>query len=56
VVGANGYPYAIETADAVAVISQEDRQRFYALFQRWGEDKGLPITQARKALSKLARR
>lgn len=56
VVGANGYPYAIETADAVSVISQEDRQRFYALFQRWGDDKGLPVTQARKALSKLARR
>ncbi|MFN8488676.1 MAG: DNA double-strand break repair nuclease NurA [Caldilineaceae bacterium] len=56
VVGANGYPYAIETADAVAVISQEDRQRFYTLFQRWGEDRGLQVTQARKALSKLGRR
>ena len=56
VVGANGYPYAIETADAVAVISQEDRQRFYALFQRWGEDRGLQVTQSRKALSKLGRR
>lgn len=56
IVGANGYPYVIETADAVAVISQEDRQRFYALFQRWGEDKGLQITQARKALSKQGRR
>ncbi len=56
VVGASGYPYAIETADAVAVISLEDRQRFYALFQRWGEEQGLAVTQAHKALSKQARR
>lgn len=56
VVGAGGYPYAIETADAVSVISQEDRQRFYALFQRWGEEQGLAVTQAHKALSKQARR
>ena len=56
VVGANGYPYAIETADALAVISHADRQHFYALFQRWGEGKGLHFTQARKALSKQGRR
>jgi hypothetical protein len=56
VVGASGYPYAIETADAVAVISQEDLQRFYALFQRWGEEQGFTVTQAHKAVSKQARR
>ncbi len=51
-----GYPYAIETADALAVISQEDRQRFYALFQQFVLQEGLPFTQARKALSKRLRR
>lgn len=55
VVGA-GYPYAIETADALAVISQQDRQHFYALFQQFAAGVGLPLTQARKATSKQARR
>ncbi|NJN83833.1 MAG: DNA double-strand break repair nuclease NurA [Caldilineaceae bacterium] len=55
VVGA-GYPYAVETADALAVISQQDRQRFYALFQQFAERNGLPLTQARKSLSKQSRR
>lgn len=51
-----GYPYAIETADALAVISQQDRQRFYALFEQFAQRTGLPLTQARKALSKQIRR
>lgn len=51
-----GYPYVIETADALAVITMEDRQRFYAFFQQFAEQAGLPFTQARKALSKLGRR
>ncbi|MEZ4834441.1 MAG: hypothetical protein R2873_21040 [Caldilineaceae bacterium] len=28
-------PHVIETADAVAVISQQDRERFYRLFQQF---------------------
>lgn len=52
----NGYPYAVETADAVAVISQQDRQRFYALYQQFVEHEGLALQQTRKALSKQGRR
>jgi hypothetical protein len=55
VVGA-GYPYAVETADAVAIITQQDRQRFYALWQQFMEREGIPLTLARKAGSKLGRR
>jgi hypothetical protein len=52
----NGYPYAVETADAVAVISMQDRQRFYALYQQFVEREGLDLQQTRKAQSKLSRR
>ncbi len=51
-----GYPYAIETADALAVISQQDRRRFYGLFQRFLENEALPFRQTRKAQSKRTRR
>lgn len=49
-----GYPYAIETADALAVISHRDRERFYTLVQQSYPE--INLTQARKATSKLARR
>jgi len=52
----NGYPYAVETADAVAVISMQDRQRFYALYQQFIEREGLTLQQTRKSQSKLSRR
>lgn len=52
----SGYPYVVETADAVAVITQQDRQRFYALWQQFMEKEGIPLTMARKAGSKLGRR
>ncbi len=52
----NGYPYAVETADAVAVISQQDRQRFYALYQQFIQQEGAAMQQTRKALSKQGRR
>ncbi len=51
-----GYPYAIETADAAAVISMADRERFYGLFQQFLQDQKLPFTQSRKARSKMGRR
>ncbi|HOG47703.1 MAG TPA: DNA double-strand break repair nuclease NurA [Anaerolineae bacterium] len=52
----NGYPYAIETADAVAVITMQDRERFCAAFQRFAAQEGLPLRFSRKAGSKLGRR
>jgi len=52
----NGYPYAVETADAVAVITMQDRERFFAAFQRFAAREGLPLRFSRKAGSKLGRR
>ena len=52
----NGYPYPIEAADAVAVITTEDRARFYRLFQEFAEREGLPFGFSRKVLSKSRRR
>jgi len=52
----NGYPYAAETADAVAVITVQDRERFYRVFQEFSEKNGLPLRFSRKAVSKRGRR
>lgn len=52
----NGYPYAAETADAAAVITMQDRERFYRLFQEFAEKEGLPLRFSRKAVSKYRRR
>lgn len=51
-----GYPYAVETADALAVISAQDRQRFYGIFEQFVRQAGLALVQTRKAASKTARR
>jgi NurA domain len=56
VIAGNGYPYAIETADAVAVITQQDRLEFYAHFQEFMERQGMDFTFSRKAVSKSRRR
>lgn len=55
IVGA-GYPYAIETADATAVIQHADRERFLALVEQFAAREGLPFRQTRKAASKGTRR
>ncbi len=52
----NGYPYAIETADAVAVISMQDRQEFFRLFQEFALRNDLGLSFSSKALSKSRRR
>ncbi len=52
----NGYPYAIETADAVAVISLRDREEFYHLFQDFAARNDLGLSFSSKALSKSRRR
>jgi hypothetical protein len=56
VIAGGGYPYCLEAADAVAVISAPDRARFYALFQEFAAREGLGFTFSRKAASKSRRR
>jgi hypothetical protein len=51
-----GYPYAIETADAVAVISMQDREHFYRVLQEFAQENRLSWSYSRKALSKRGRR
>jgi len=51
-----GYPYALETADGVAVLTNQDRQQFYGLFQKFSQQEGLPLRFSRKAISKQRRR
>jgi hypothetical protein len=51
-----GYPYCVETADALAVISQADRARFYQLFEQFARQSKLTLVLTRKAASKIARR
>ncbi len=56
VIAGTGYPYPIEAADAVAVISAPDRAQFYALFQEFAERENIHFSFSRKALSKSRRR
>lgn len=51
-----GYPYAIETADAMAVITAQDRERFYRAFQEFAASLGTRLRYGRKAYSKRQRR
>lgn len=55
-IAGNGYPYAIETADAVAVISMQDRQEFYGQFQDFMLRQGMKCTFSTKSASKGRRR
>jgi hypothetical protein len=52
----NGYPYSIETADAVAVISAQDRSRFLRAVQSFSEARNLDFRLSRKLQSKSRRR
>ncbi|HEY4034806.1 MAG TPA: DNA double-strand break repair nuclease NurA [Ktedonobacteraceae bacterium] len=56
IISGNGYPYAIETADAVSVISMQDRNEFYAHFQAFMERQGVKFSFSTKSLSKKRRR
>jgi len=56
IAGGSGYPYAIETADAVSVITMQDRMEFYAQFQSFIQQQGLKFTFSTKAASKSRRR
>ena len=56
VIVGNGYPYALETADAAAVLSGRDREVFYLLFQRFAEEQGIKLRVSPKTASKARRR
>ncbi|MDE0140830.1 MAG: DNA double-strand break repair nuclease NurA [Caldilineaceae bacterium] len=51
-----GYPYVLEAADVTAVIQQQDRQRFYRLYQDFLQEQGMAMTITRKQRSKQMRR
>ena len=51
-----GYPYAIETADAAAVITARDREQFLRLIQEFAEKESFAFRVSRKAASKVRRR
>ena len=55
-IAGNGYPYAIETADAVSVITMQDRQEFYGQFQEFMQRQGMKFTFSNKSVSKSRRR
>lgn len=52
----NGYPYAIETADAAAVITWQDREQFLRVMQEFAAEHNLGFRVSRKAVSKVRRR
>lgn len=56
VIVGQGYPYAIEAADAVSVITMQDRAEFYAQFQEFIQKQGLSFTFSTKSVSKSRRR
>ncbi len=56
VIVGTGYPYAIETADAVSVITMQDRNEFYSYFKNFMQKQGIHFTYSTKALSKNRRR
>lgn len=56
VIAGNGYPYAIETADAASVITIQDRDEFYTHFKAFIEKQGGKFTFSPKSQSKGRRR
>jgi len=52
----NGYPWALETADALAVLRMEDRERFHQLFEQFARQYGISLQRTTKMQSKLVRR
>ena len=56
IITGGGYPYAIETADQVAVLKADDRRIFFRLLQEWSEQQDLNLRFSRKMISKVLRR
>ena len=55
IIGA-GFPYALESADAAAVLSTQDRMAFYKLFENFAAEYGLSSGATGKMSSKRRRR
>lgn len=53
---ADGYHYAIQAADALAVLTSEDREKFIAVFRQFARSIGLSMTERAKARSKRSAR
>ncbi|WP_299044522.1 DNA double-strand break repair nuclease NurA [uncultured Thermosynechococcus sp.] len=51
-----GYPYALEAADQLAVLQGSDRQAFLKQLQVWAESVGMELHFSRKWVSKQQRR
>jgi NurA domain-containing protein len=56
IVVGSGYPYPLETADAAAVLTSEDRMSFYRLFHEFARETGLTVSLPAKSISKAHRR
>ena len=56
IVVGSGYPYALEAADAAAVLTTEDRQVFYRLWHEFAPSAGLGGAATAKTASKAHRR
>ncbi len=52
----SGYPYPLETADALAVLNVQDREQFYRIYQEHLDELSIPLHLARKTASKRRRR
>jgi hypothetical protein len=51
-----GYPYALETADQIAVISTRDRDNFFRALQAFAKEHNLDFSASAKIASKRRRR
>jgi NurA domain len=56
IVVGTGYPYTLETADAAAVLTIEDRLAFYRMFRELAEASQLTVSVPGKSISKAHRR
>lgn len=56
VIVGNGYPYALEAADAAAVLSARDREAFRLMVEKFAEREGITARVSQKAASKSRRR
>lgn len=56
VIAGSGYPYTLAAADATAVLTTSDRDRFQRTLEDFLSQRDIPILFSNKALSKLRRR